>query len=372
MLPYQQRLARQPRVSGGSLAQAVFRSSAADFRVDEILGFDPEGRGDHVLLQVQKTRLNTQDIVQRLVEKLSVRPVDIGYAGLKDKHAVTRQWLSVHVPGRSAQVKTELISSPSLGAGASILTVAIHHRKLRIGSHARNRFALVLRQCTGDLTAAARRCEHLRIHGFPNYFGPQRFGWNAGNVSAAHCWLQSSKPGRRSRQRMTRTRSSLLLSSARAFLFNEVLAARISAGNWLVPQPGEALVLEGTRSFFMPASESGSEAVSDQVLLQQRINALDLHTSGVMWGTGQDRSSHDDWERKVLSPYSVLATGLESHGLSRGRRALRAVPRVLEFRQTDTAEVALDFELPAGCYATALLREIFAAEVLCKSATATD
>ncbi|MBX2824354.1 MAG: tRNA pseudouridine(13) synthase TruD [Gammaproteobacteria bacterium] len=348
-------LSRQARALGQPECTVIYRQQPEDFHVDEALGFDADGDGDHVLLQITKTGLNTADIVDRLVARLGVKQVDVGFCGLKDRIAVTRQWFSVHVPGRANPLMVELLNSPSLGAGATIERCEQHRRKLRPGSHQANRFELTLRAPVQKHGKLLERAEQIRIEGFPNYFGEQRFGHGCRNLDRALLLLspgkwRNRKPGRRQR--------SLYLSAARSFLFNEILASRINAGTWLSPQPGEPLMLAGSRSFFL--ADASATTSSDQTLprsLEQRIIDHDVHTTGALWGRSVDGLPLET-EREVAELHQPLAAGLEQAGLTSSRRALRAVASEFSLCSLEKDELKLSVRLDPGVYATSLLREL--------------
>ena len=165
---------------GGPLGNAIFKASAEDFCVTEQLGFEPAGSGEHVFLQMRKRDLNTQDILDRLQRFADVKPRQLGYSGLKDKRAVTCQWFSVHLPG-GGELQWQQLNDEQL----QVLELTRHQRKLRIGVHRGNRFEIRLRTVEATAEQLKQRCELLAKQGFPNYFGPQRFGYNNANLDAA-------------------------------------------------------------------------------------------------------------------------------------------------------------------------------------------
>lgn len=368
-----------PRAHRPPIQQAVFRGSPDDFQVSEQLGFEGSGDGDHLLLQIQKRGLNTQDVLDLLTKRFAVKPVDIGYCGLKDKHAVTEQWMSVHLPGKTVQALQDLgirdvgmntrpDQDLEIGQGARVLQASRHHRKLRIGSHRANRFLIVLKDLHGNSEQLERSFMALEHSGFPNYFGEQRFGHQARNLYLAHSLFtesrngesaaSDSKSGHRNSQRtgsrkVSRKQRSLYLSAARSFLFNVLLAARIDTDSWVAPLPGEPLMLEGSKSIFTP----DTDAVT-QLNLSPRLQSLDIHTTGALWGRSKADSTHEMYEAGVLSAYSDMLQGLDRAGLDQARRALRVVPRRLTFERRSASSVHLGFELPTGAYATSLLREL--------------
>jgi tRNA pseudouridine13 synthase len=312
-----------------------------DFEVEEELGFDPDGEGEHCLLQVRKCGLNTADVVKRL-SRLSATPErDIGYCGLKDRHASTSQWFSVGLAG-----KAEPDWSTLGEAGVSVLQQHRHRRKLRRGVHRGNRFRLRLRELQGDRGELTQRLERIRQAGVPNYYGEQRFGHEGGNIRGALAWLTES--GRAPR----RQRKSLYLSAARSFLFNELLAQRVRAQGWEVPQPGDVCVLHGSNSFF---TCDGSEPD-----LQQRASAADLHIGLPLWGAGRPASSPGVHARgeECLSPWSELCRALEGQGLRLAYRPARLLADDFCWQFCDDDQLQVSFGLVSGGFATAVLREL--------------
>ncbi|HRQ63364.1 MAG TPA: tRNA pseudouridine(13) synthase TruD [Xanthomonadaceae bacterium] len=320
------------------LLRARFRVAPEDFRVDEELGFAADGEGEHLLLRVQKTGANTEWVAQRLAAFVGVGPEAVGYAGLKDRHAVTTQSFSVHLPGRADPDFSTLPAE-----GVRVLEVARHRRKLPRGALRGNRFEVVLRDVAGDRNAIEERLHTLAQSGFPNYFGDQRFGRDGGNIAAAERWFRHGG-------RLTRTRRSLLLSSARSALFNAVLTERIADGSWQRLLPGDVAVLAGSRSWF----PVGDPPPAD---LDARLASGDVHPSGPLWGRGSLPSSSQvaALEHRVVHAHGGLAAGLEAAGLKQDRRALRAMAADLAWSFESETTLRLACRLDAGVYMTSLL-----------------
>ncbi len=161
-----------PRAWGDPLGSAVIRNIPEDFVVEEQLGFEPSGAGEHAFLFLQKRELNTQELAKHLAELAGVPERDVGFSGMKDRNAVTRQWFSVGLAGRAEPDWQRL----EAGGNVRVLRSERHLRKLRRGVHRANRFSLVLREVSGALDAIEQRLQILRDRGAPNYFGEQRFG----------------------------------------------------------------------------------------------------------------------------------------------------------------------------------------------------
>ncbi len=334
-----------PRASGKPVASAVIRSCPEDFHVDEILNFAFDGEGEHLLVHVRKRYQNTADVAQKLARHAGVKVRDIGYAGLKDRNAVTTQWFSVWLPG-----KPDPDWSAFENEDLKILSSQRHRRKLQRGALQGNRFVIVLRdiECEGiaDQQTLEQQLVVIQKQGVPNYFGEQRFGRGGKNLNEAVAMFS----GRRVKARHLR---SLYLSSARSLLFNEVLAARITAGNWLQALPGEVLMLAGSRSFFV-ADELDEE-------IAQRLASGDVLPSGPLWGRGELASQQDAGalEQNTLAEQAVYCAGLETAGLKQERRALRLAVSGFQWQWlSEGKNLQLCFELPSGCYATSVLREL--------------
>lgn len=325
-----------PDVSG------VLRAAAEDFVVDEDLGFEPDGDGDHLLLHIRKRNTNTEWLARDLARYAGIDPVDVGFAGLKDRHAVTTQWFSLHLPG-GAQPDWRGYDNPDV----ELLGSYRHRRKLRRGGLRGNAFRLQIRDLRGNVDGLVERLRRVQEEGVPNYFGEQRFGINGGNLREALAMFAD-----RNRVR-DRHKRGLYLSAARSFLFNEVLSARVAAGNWLQALPGEVLQLAGSQSFV--------ECAVPTERIVQRIAAGELLTTGPMWGRGRPLGSGEAaaLEQQVLAPYALWRDGLEHAGLEQERRALRLMVTDISWAlDTTAATLTLGFWLPAGAYATTVLREV--------------
>lgn len=323
---------------GPAVLKARFRCAPEDFRVDEELGFEADGEGEHLLLRVEKIGANTDWVAKRLAEFAGVAPVAVGYAGMKDRHAVTTQTFSVHVAGREIPDFSLLDVE-----GVRVVDAVRHRRKLPRGALRGNRFEVVLRDVEGERPVIEARLQALAAGGFPNAFGEQRFGRDGDNVAAAERWF--SRGGR-----MPRARRSLLLSSARSALFNAVLEARVEDGTWAQLLPGDVATLAGSRTWF-PVGEVVPEDVA------ARLERGDLHPSGPLWGRGAlpSMSAVHELEARIVAAHRVLAEGLEAAGLKQDRRALRAMAADLRWSWDDASTLRLACALDAGAYMTSLL-----------------
>lgn len=330
-----------PRAWGEPDSTASIRCYPEDFEVREELGFEPEGDGEHAYLHLRKTGLNTMDLARRISE-LSGAPLrDIGFSGLKDRHAVTSQWFSVGLAGRPEPDWQRLQNM----APVEVLAVARHRRKLRRGVHRRNRFILLLRDLRAERQDLEQRLERVSEHGVPNYFGEQRFGRGGENLAAARRWAGVCG-------RVGRTRRSLYLSTLRSEIFNTLLADRVNLGLWEEIQAGDICMLAGSRTVF-PCAE-----VTDEI--RQRVESQDLHPALPLWGRGALLSSptrQAHW-RQVLAALSVEAEFLERQGPEIAWRSCRLVPDDFFWEFCEDDALRLDFHLAAGSFATAVLAEL--------------
>lgn len=330
---------RLARAFGEAVLQARFRVAPEDFFVEELPAFAPSGEGEHLLLTIEKRGLNTAFVAKRLAQWAGIAEMGVGYAGLKDRHAVTRQRFSVHLPKKVSPDVAALD-----GDDLKVLEQHWHQRKLPRGALAGNRFAIVLREVVGDREAIEHRLEQIRASGVPNYFGEQRFGREAANIDAARRMFAG--------ERVKRDQRSILLSAARSALFNAVLAARVARGDWRRGADGDVWMLDGTHSVFGPTDLDET--------LRERVLAQDVHPTGPMWGLGELRSSGDvrALEQETTNAFADLRAGLEAAGLKQERRALRMRVPGLRWRWLGDDALELSFELAPGSYATEVLAEL--------------
>jgi tRNA pseudouridine13 synthase len=331
-----------PSAWGNPPSRALIRCQPEDFTVSEELGFDLSGEGEHVFLYLQKRNLNTMELLQRLAAASGVPQRDIGVSGLKDRNAVTRQWFSIGMAGRTEPDWQVLEAAGDV----QLLERGRHSRKLRRGVHRSNRFRLMLRAVTGERDALEQRLQQVSQGGVPNYFGAQRFGRNGATLEQARRWARSG--GRR----LTRAKRGFFLSALRAYLYNTVLAARVVAGNWNTLSDGDVCILQGTRSQF-------TCGIVDEEL-RSRASSGDVHPGLPLWGRGTSPASpeRDLQQREALAEHMPLCNFLESEGLELAWRPARQLADDFCWQFCDDGALQLDFALGAGCYATALLAEI--------------
>jgi tRNA pseudouridine13 synthase len=347
---------------------ATFKQEFADFRVDEQLGFEFTEKGEHAYLWVEKVDRSTIDVAKKLSEATGVHGSEIGYSGMKDRRAETRQWFSIKLPaGREAELRA--------CENDSLRIVEIHRnsRKLKIGSHRSNHFRVLLRDCDGSRDEFEQRLAHIEATGVPNYFGSQRFGRDLSNLNQVQSWMGAALDADSGsvidaaaalipKQRFKR---SMLFSAARSYLFNQLLSRRLELGHWNGYIAGDVLNLDGTNRSF--ALEAGVEW---DPILQKRLEDFDIHITGPLPGEVDPKDKYvsygeaADIEEAVCKQFNTLLAGLRHFGLKTARRPLRFRPTDLtwEWLQSEQTEGAsdllLDFSLGKGAYATSLLREL--------------
>lgn len=303
-----------PRAYGALTATAIFRAQPEDFQVDEELGYVPSGSGEHVFLHVCKRGENTAWVAGKIAELAGVNVTDVGYCGRKDRHAVTAQWFSVYLP-KAPEPDWTLLNTESI----QLLSVSRHQTKLRRGEHQQNNFVIRLRNVqTDDRSLLQQKIDSIFTQGVPNYFGEQRFGLGGNNLQEAEAILVG---GKRYRDKQKR---GLMLSAARSYLFNQVLAARVLANNWANQIDGE----------------------------------INPNPSGPLWGRGRPLVSGAllELEQNALADWAAWCDGLEHAGLSQERRALQLMPRNAR-SVWEGDDLILYFSLDAGEFATAILHE---------------
>lgn len=319
--------------------QGIFRSQPADFIVDEQMDVTLSGTGEHLWLQVRKTGSNTDWVAIQLANIAGIPAREVGYAGLKDRHAVTTQWFSLQLPGKADP------DFSALPPEIEILQQCRHDRKLRRGTLSGNRFCLTLRECSGDFTQAETLCQQIVHDGIPNYYGTQRFGNDGNNLERAQRWFSGELRPK------SRNQHSMYLSAARSWIFNHILAQRVTDGTWNQRLPGDVFMLEGSHAWFADDNDAG---------LQTRLEALDIHPTGALWGKGELDSQQEAkaLEQQIAEQFPLFCAGLEKQGLNQERRALRIKVGEIDCEVLDAQTLRLSFSLPAGAYATVLLEQL--------------
>ena len=326
------------RAIGEPVLTCRIKKENADFQLSERLGFGLSGDGEHDFLQIEKEGANTSWVASGLARFAAIAVSDVGFGGLKDRHAVATQWFSVRRPAghRADWLKLDL-------EGVRVLQVDRHRRKLRRGAHSGNDFRIALRNLTETGGGLRERLMEVRDGGVPNYFGEQRFGHDGGNLALARDLFAG--------QRLSRGKRSIALSAARSFLFNQILQERVRNGTWNTLLPGDCASLDGSGSFFSVAGIDSE--------LERRSDELDIHPSGALWGAGdlQTAAKVAESEETVVDRFPEFMQGLVNKRVQQARRALRLAVRSFTWER-DGDTMWLRFFLTRGGFATAVLREI--------------
>lgn len=318
-----------------------------DFCVEEIPAYLPSGSGEHVYVELRKRRLSTPDLVRRVAEAAGVDGRDIGYAGLKDKHAVTTQWLSL--PGRSKPA-----SEWSLPSGIEVVRESRHNNKLRTGHLRGNRFRITLKGTVADALGRAEAIiAELARRGVPNYFGAQRFGRGGENLARATDFLVGG-----GRTRLPPFLLKLYPSVFQSEVFNRYLTLRREASLDRLFS-GEVVRLEGSSAHFI---------VEDSDKETPRLSAREIHLTGPMLGPKMRPASGfvQELESQAFAALGVAPTVLDVLGrfAPGARRDLLVFPEGTRVSAPVSGELVLEFGLPAGSYATVLVRELTKAPLL--------
>jgi tRNA pseudouridine13 synthase len=327
--------------SGGTL-----RASPDDFRVDEVPAYLPSGTGPHLYLQVEKRGRTTRDVLRALSRALNVPERDAGYAGLKDRDAVTTQWLSFPV---ARNPDPAALAEP----GLAVLAVSRHQNKLRTGHVRANRFEVVVRG--GDLARADACAAALQERGLPGYFGAQRFGAAGQNASIGRALLvgeRTAEAGRAARDRFLRR---LCISAFQSELFNRWLAERIADGHFAAALAGDVMKKLDTGGLF---------TCQDPAADGPRVERFEISPAGPMFG---HKLRPAEGEALAREERILAASGVGMADLARGGGEAEGTRRAARLPVAIALEPAGDgyrarFELPRGCYATVVMRELMKVE----------
>ena len=316
---------------------ALLKAECADFVVKENLGYSMAGEGEFVAVRVRKTDANTLFVGEKLAQFAGISARNMSYAGLKDRRAVTEQWFSLQMPGKT---------TPDFGdfqlEGIEILEVTRHNRKIRTGSLDGNYFDILLRNAieNDDLKV---RLENLSKFGFPNYFTEQRFGRDGHNLTQALRWAKGEI------QVKDRKKGSFYLSAARSEVFNLVVSERLKQGVANRVLPNDIVQLSGSHSWFV------ADEKEDLNVLQLRLEQGDLQLTAPLIGeTAQPACS---LENDIVQQHQDIVNLMKQECLKPARRPLLMKPKDFNWQFEETG-LRLKFYLPAGSYATALVREL--------------
>lgn len=388
-----------------------------DFLVEEIPLYEPEGDGEHIYIFVEKKGLSTFELIDIVARHFGVKRRDVGYAGLKDKTAITRQTLSIYAPGRVPE-DFPMLQHPQ----ASVLWTDLHRNKLRLGHLTGNRFSIRIRNVTIDRILDAQRVmKTLHARGVPNFFGPQRFGLSRSNhilgralvldqplelaralfkfdaspnVRAAYdagdfqkalqicetwreperCILQElvrskaeeldERLARRGIRNISSRSTRFWNSALQSAIFNEVLSRRLAAGTFDTVQPGDLACKHVNGAVFRVGD--GDDDAED---LRERLDTMEISPTGPLWGPKMMRPEREieALELEALATHDLTPEQIDGRRAD-GWRVLDGVRRPLRIPMTDPeieagadehgTYIRLAFDLPRGCYATTVLREV--------------
>jgi tRNA pseudouridine13 synthase len=359
----------------GTKPEGVIKSSPADFVVDEVPAYLPSGEGAHLYIHFKKTNLTTDEAVKAIARALNVERRDIGVAGLKDKIAVTTQWISVPVPVNDRRID-DVVSAGLEGlAGIEVLEHKRHNNKLKTGHLKGNRFTIIVRDIDpARLSEAQAAIERIAKEGVPNAFGAQRFGRDGDNYERAMAWLTGREraPGDPRLRRFH-------FSAMQSHVFNRILEERVQTGSWNVPMHGDLL-----RKLSPEGEEGGMFVCTDVQLDRERAARGELCPTGPIVGDKMRQPEHEafELEQRITVP---LIEGIDlrrARSLGEGtRRSLllratevfqnvisssldEAIPSDQRRISAQPCAILLRFVLPKGAYATTVLDNVFATREL--------
>ncbi|PQJ89943.1 tRNA pseudouridine(13) synthase TruD [Aliivibrio sifiae] len=325
---------------GKPVATGKLKQLPEHFIVKEVLGFTFTGKGEHLMVKIRKTGENTKYVANELAKFCGVKSKDISWAGLKDRHAITEQWLSVHLP-KSDHFKFALFEATH--PGVEILEMTRHNKKLRPGDLLGNSFQLIATEVT-DMDDVLSRLDKVKVSGVPNYFGSQRFGHEGNNVTEARRW------GRENVRTRDNTKRSFYLSAARSWIFNHIVSQRITEGYFTQPVDGDILLDQNGRTV--------NENVTSEENVQ-KVQDGDWSISAALAGDNQLPTSETalTLEQPQLDAEPDLMALIRGNRMRHERRAIELHPENLSWSaEGDT--LTLNFSLTSGSFATVIMREL--------------
>ncbi|MCA8991111.1 MAG: tRNA pseudouridine(13) synthase TruD [Planctomycetaceae bacterium] len=325
----------------------AFKQSPEDFEVEEIPAYLPSGEGEHRYLWIEKTNVAAEQLVRHIAQTLGIRRDDVGVAGLKDRQAVTRQWISVPF---AEEQDLEQLSTPNI----RVLSESRHRNKLKTGHLKGNKFTLWLRDVSPDAEShLPQLVDFINANGVPNYFGDQRFGRDGETLELGMNLLKGTATPKSIPFSRRKFLLRLALSAVQSQLFNELLAERIRTQSVSDVVEGDVMEVAASGGLFL---------VDDVEEARQRVASGEILTTGPLFGAKMKFPSGVTRERELAV--------LEAHGLSledfnRFPKLTRGARRSLLIRPHEVVgeyvaaenSVRLSFDLPSGSYATIVLRE---------------
>lgn len=342
------------------ISHATFKAQPEHFIVTERLPETFSEDGEHLWLFLEKTGINTAHLATLLSKWAKIPVRDVGYSGLKDRHAVTRQWFSLRVPHGHPELSTLndfLTTKLHAQEQVRLLKHARHRQKLNRGTHKHNHFTLILsdilfneNENPESLEATLTKLNH---EGVPNFFGQQRFGHDNLNQMLDFFEKNIKHPKNNKRPHRLDATTERMVSVARSHLFNEILAQRTQNNTWKTALTGEVFNLNGTGSLF-------TAELSDDIC--HRLETGDIHPTAPLYGKIDPKNKQPtetalalELELRSRPEYAALISGLERLGIKAARRATRMMVTELSWHWTDERTLVLDFVLPTGSFATVFL-----------------
>ncbi len=395
------------------------RERPEDFLVDEQPLYQPAGSGEHIYMLLEKRNLTTFDLFDIVRKHFGVDRKAIGYAGLKDRIAITRQVISVHVPGKKIEDFPQLVHER-----VNVLWADYHTNKLRQGHLAGNRFSIRIRGVNPlDVRTVQRVLERLEKLGVPNRFGEQRFGAACNNhlvgralvamdfeeatrallgplpggtfniaarehfaagrlAEAMDEYPPACKAERRvlmalyrganaatAMRQIDEPSARYMLSAFQSAVFNRVLDQRLATGTLGSLAAGDLAMKHENRAVF-----AVDEAVASDPTTAERLAKLEISPSGPMWGESMMRASGETDAVELaalaemeLTPEQLTAFGAKFPGMIEGARRPLRVPIIDPDVEGGLDEhgpfIRVAFELPRGAFATVVMREIMKPKV---------
>lgn len=326
------------------------KKETTDFVVEELPLYEPAGEGEHLFVWIEKEDVAAYDLTRHLAKTLGISRNDVGMAGLKDRQAVTRQYVSIPV---HAEKKLDDATTTNI----RILKSARHRNKLKTSHLKGNRFSVLIREL-GDSSmekAQAIREEILKT-GFPNYFGAQRFGQLGKNAKLGVDLLK----GKKTRSDVPPSKRKFLLkmamSAVQSALFNQIVAQRVEANQLRTALPGDVMRVNESGGLFV-ADESSGEGVDS---IQARLDANEITPTGPLFGPKMRNPSGEvlEKETELLKSFKIeMKSFINFRTIAPGaRRPLFIRPEEIEITHHSEG-MKFEFELPPGTYATVLMRE---------------
>ncbi|UJF19020.1 tRNA pseudouridine(13) synthase TruD [Vibrio sp. SS-MA-C1-2] len=328
---------------GKPVAAGLIKQLPEHFVVKEQLGFEFANRGEHFMVKIRKVGENTKYVVNELGKFCGVKSRDVSWAGLKDRHAVTEQWLSVHLPGKDDPDLTEFVATHP---GIEVLETARHDKKLRPGDLVGNSFELHLTQ-VDKIEDIIQRVEQVKERGVPNYFGEQRFGHQGNNVVQARRW------GSKEINIRDKSKRSFYLSAARSWIFNQILSQRLTDDTVEQVLLGDLLQSE--------TDHRGTLATAENLdCLQTQVNNNTADITGPLTGDNQlpTKDDAEKLELSIIEQEPELLALIRDNRMRQERRELLLQLQELSWTQHGDDCLQLNFSLPAGSFATSVVREL--------------